>query len=154
MKKAVTVVVAVAVLAGGVAIVGSSMSAGVFQLTIEETLASPDRYQDREFKVVGTVVPGSISRRGGPFEMAFSIRDAAGRALPCHYQGTVPDPFAEDREVILQGTLREGPRMEVSKITVKCPSKYEEEGLSEEEAQQYYDRKYRSGHQGPRPQGP
>lgn len=150
MNKVVMVGAALAVLAGGAAIVGSSMSAGVFQLTIEETLASPERYIGRELKVVGTVASGTISRAAGPFEIAFSIRDAAGRMLPCHYRGMVPDPFAEDREVILQGTLREGPRMEVSKIVVKCPSKYEEEGLSEEEAQRYYDRKYRSGHNGSR----
>ncbi len=154
MKRAVTIAVALLVLAGGVAIVGSSMSAGVFQLTLEETLASPERYQDRELKVVGTVARGSVLRGPNPFEMTFSIRDAAGRVLPCHYQGTVPDPFAEDREVILQGILKEGPRMEVSKITVKCPSKYQEEGVSEEEAAQYYERKYRSGHQGGGTQGP
>ena len=146
MRKVVVILFAAGVLAGGVAIVGSSMSAGVFQLTVEETLAAPERFLGREFRLVGTVAAGSVVRGPGPFDLKFAVRDASGRTLPCSYQGTVPDPFAEDREVILQGTLREGPRMDVSKIIVKCPSKYQEEGVSEEEAAQYYERKYRTGH--------
>lgn len=153
MRKVVAGIVAVAILALGLAIVASSMSAAFFQLSIEETIASLDRYRDREVKVVGIVVPGSVAKGFGPFEVSFSIQDGVGRTLPCQYTGTLPDPFAEGREVILQGTLRSGPRLEVSKVIVKCPSKYVEEGVSEEEAQ-YYERKYRMGHEGPRSTGP
>lgn len=135
----------------GAAIVASSMSAGVFQLTVGEIGASASRYLGRELKVQGTVIPGSVNRLQGLFETLFSIGDSSGHSLPCRYKGKLPDPFAEGREVILQGVLREGPHLEVKKIVVKCPSKYQEEGISEEAAAEYYEKKYRSGHTSPTP---
>ncbi len=145
-RKIVPVVVAVALLVGGFAIVGSSMQSGVFSLTLEEALAASETLGSKEFKVGGNVVEGSVSRGSNAFETTFSIADAAGRRLVCAYQGALPDPFAEGREVILQGSFERGNRMKVSKITVKCPSKYQEAGVDEEKANEYYKNKYDGGH--------
>jgi cytochrome c-type biogenesis protein CcmE len=142
----ITVVVAVAVVGGGVAIVGSSMESGVFSLTIDEAVSAPDRIRGKEFKVTGNVVEGTVKRGATPFDLDFAIADKEGRRLDCHYKGAVPDPFAEGREVILQGMLSDPRKMEVSKITVKCPSKYQEEGLSEDQYDDYYKKKYQNGH--------
>ncbi len=153
IKKIVTVLVAVAVVVGGVAIVGSSLSSGVFSLTLQQVLESPGDLDSRVFKVVGNVVPGSIKQGATPFELDFAISDKGGRQLDCHFKGAVPDPFAEEREVILQGRLSkeagssEEPTMEVALITVKCPSKYEEAGINADEYQYYYNKKYQGGHQ-------
>ncbi len=146
VRKVVPVLVAVVVLVGGFAIVGSSMKSGVFNLTLEEALAASGTLGDREFKVGGNVMQGSVSKGANSFETAFAITDAGGRQLDCLYQGALPDPFAEGREVILQGHLESDRRMRVSKITVKCPSKYQEAGVSEEQADQYYRNKYQNGH--------
>lgn len=152
VKKIVTVLVAVAVVAGGIAIVGSSMSQGVFSLTLQQVLETPGDLGSRVFKVVGNVMPGTIKQGATPFELDFAITDQAGRRLDCHFEGAVPDPFAEEREVILQGRLagKAGPsgkpRMDVDLITVKCPSKYQEAGLNEDEYQDYYNNKYQGGH--------
>ena len=145
-RKVITVLAAIAVLGGGVAIVASSMSSGVFSLSVQEVLASGDRLEGREFKVAGAVMPGSFSKDTTPFEWRFAVSDKEGRRLDCHYRGSVPDPFAEGREVILQGTRSAEGRMEVGKITVKCPSKYEEAGVTEDRAAEYYQQKYRDGH--------
>lgn len=146
VKKVITVLIALAVVGGGIAIVGSSMSSGVFNLTLQQVLDSPSKLGEREFKVVGNVAIGSIKQGSSPFDIDFAIVDQEGRRLACHYKGAVPDPFAEEREVILQGRLADDSRMEVTKITVKCPSKYQEEGLSEAEYQGYYNKKYKNGH--------
>jgi len=145
-RKIVPVVVAVAVLAGGFGIVASSMQSGVFNLTLEEALAASETLGRKEFKVGGNVMEGSVSKGANAFETAFAITDANARRLDCLYQGALPDPFAEGREVILQGHLEGAKRMRVTKITVKCPSKYEEAGVSEEQADQYYKDKYKNGH--------
>jgi cytochrome c-type biogenesis protein CcmE len=142
-KKIATVLIALVVLGGGVAIVGSSMSSGVFNLTLADALARPERLVGQEFKVGGNVAAGSVVRSPDGFEVAFTIEDAESRRLKCHYKGAVPDPFAEGREVILQGTLDAANVMQVSKITVKCPSKYQEAGVTEEEAADYYQTKYK-----------
>lgn len=142
-KKVATVLVALGVLAGGIAIVGTSMSSGVFNLTLAEAVAGQEGLVGREFKVGGNVAAGSIVRGNSSFEISFDIVDAESNRLSCHYKGAVPDPFAEEREVILQGTLDASGRMQVSKITVKCPSKYQEAGVSEEAAADYYRDKYK-----------
>lgn len=145
-RKIVPVVVAVAVLGGGFAIVASSMQSGVFNLTLEEALAATDTLGSKEFKVGGNVLAGSVAKGSNTFETSFAITDIGNHRLDCLYQGALPDPFAEGREVIVQGHL-EGPgRMRVSKITVKCPSKYQEAGITEEQADQYYKNKYENGH--------
>lgn len=144
--KIVPIVVAIAVLGGGFAIVASSMQSGVFSLTLEEALAASETLGSREFKVGGNVVEGSIAKGSNTFETMFAVADAGGRRLECLYQGALPDPFAEGREVILQGRLEGEKRMRVSKITVKCPSKYQEAGVSEEQADEYYKGKYKGGH--------
>ncbi|MBM4396497.1 MAG: cytochrome c maturation protein CcmE [Deltaproteobacteria bacterium] len=148
-KKIVTVLIAVAVLGGGVAIVASSMSSGVFSLTIAEAQSAPERLAGKELKVTGDVVSGSIRRGATPFEMDFAIADKEGRRLDCHYKGAIPDPFAEGREVILQGALGTDRKLEVSKITVKCPSKYQEAGIAEDRYDDYYGKKYKDGHRNP-----
>ena len=145
-RKVIPILVAVAVVGGGVAIVASSMESGVFNLTVEEALASAERLTGKEFKVGGIVAEGSVARGATPFELNFTVADKAGRRLDCHYKGAVPDPFQEGREVILQGQMGTAGRMEVSKITVKCPSKYQEEGVTEEQADKYYQNKYDKGH--------
>jgi cytochrome c-type biogenesis protein CcmE len=142
-KRVATIVVALAVLVGGVAIIGSSMTSGVFNLTVAEALAQPERLVGHEFKVGGNVAVGSIVRGDSPFEIDFTIEDADARRLDCRYKGAVPDPFAEGREVILQGKLDASHRMQVSKITVKCPSKYQEAGVTEEAAESYYQTRYK-----------
>ncbi|NOZ01335.1 MAG: cytochrome c maturation protein CcmE [Deltaproteobacteria bacterium] len=151
-KNIIVVVIALSVVGGGVAIVGSSMSSGVFSLTLKQVLDAPAKLETREFKVVGNVVAGSIKKGANQFEIDFVISDKEGRRLACHFKGSVPDPFAEGREVILQGRLADSGaapgdlKMEVSKITVKCPSKYEEAGMNEDEFQDYYKQKYKNGH--------
>lgn len=151
VRKVVPVLVAVAVLAGGFGIVASSMSSGVFNLTLEEALASSSTLGKKEFKVGGNVAEGSVAKGANAFETSFAIVDAAGHRMDAVYQGALPDPFAEGREVILQGHLEGDKRIRVSKITVKCPSKYEEAGVTEEQADQYYKDKYKNGHREEKP---
>jgi cytochrome c-type biogenesis protein CcmE len=152
-RKIVPVVVALAVLGGGFAIVASSMQSGVFNLTLEEALAASETLGSKEFKVGGNVMEGTIAKGSNTFETLFAITDIGGHRLDCLYQGALPDPFAEGREVIVQGHLEGPTRMRVSKITVKCPSKYQEAGVTEEQADQYYKGKYETGHQEAAPAG-
>jgi cytochrome c-type biogenesis protein CcmE len=45
--------------------------------------------------------------------------------VPVSYTGTVPDPFRDGREVIVQGRLRDGTFVgERDSLVTKCPSKF------------------------------
>src|SRR5439155_1658519 len=78
----------------------------------------------RSYKLTGKVVPGSIRHQGAA--LLFRVRDRNGTAsVPVRYSGTVPDPFRDGREVIVnvhrQGSTYVGER---DSLITKCPSKF------------------------------
>jgi cytochrome c-type biogenesis protein CcmE len=75
------------------------------------------------YQLTGKVEPG-YERRGTVTH--FRIRDRAGtKSVPVTYDGTLPDPFREGREVIVhvrkQGDVFVG---EKGSLITKCPSKF------------------------------
>jgi cytochrome c-type biogenesis protein CcmE len=83
--------------------------------------------EGRSYEMTGKVVKGSIERSGE--ELSFRVRDRDGTAsVPVVYQGAVPDPFREGREVIVSGELQEGTFVaERDSLVTKCPSKFTKE---------------------------
>jgi cytochrome c-type biogenesis protein CcmE len=78
----------------------------------------------RSYQLTGKVADGSVRQVGAVLE--FRVRDRNGtRSVPVHYTGTVPDPFREGREVIVdvrkQGGVFVG---EKDSLVTKCPSKF------------------------------
>jgi cytochrome c-type biogenesis protein CcmE len=80
------------------------------------------------FKVTGKVVAGSIRRVGGAEgqTLYFRVRDRDGLvSVPVVYRGVVPDPFRDNREVIVTGQMRSGTFVgERDTLVTKCPSKF------------------------------
>lgn len=77
------------------------------------------------YQLTGTVVDGSVHRIGET--LMFAIADRAGprTSVPVVYQGTVPDPFREGREVIVSGAMQSGSFIAApNSLITKCPSKY------------------------------
>ena len=61
----------------------------------------------RSYQLTGKVVDGSVRRQGTT--LLFRVRDRNGtRSVPVRYTGTVPDPFREGREVIVDVRKRGG----------------------------------------------
>jgi cytochrome c-type biogenesis protein CcmE len=77
----------------------------------------------QSYQVTGKVVPGSIVRGR---TLRFRVRDRDGTAsVPVVYQGAVPDPFRDGREVIVSGRMRDGTFVgERDSLVTKCPSKF------------------------------
>jgi cytochrome c-type biogenesis protein CcmE len=75
--------------------------------------------------LVGKVV-GKVRGDGHGSPLRFRLRDVEGTAaVPVVYRGTVPDLFRSGRDVVVDGTLRNG--VFVAKpgtLVTKCPSKY------------------------------
>lgn len=144
-RSAFPLIIAGIVIGGAVLIVGSSQ--GAYDLQIADVLANKADYVQREIKVSGIIAPGSLKGKTEDGTFHFDIRDEKGNNLTVHFtKRLLPDPFAEGREVIAQGRLQESGVLESSNITVKCPSRYQEEGMTEKEAGQYYEKKYENGH--------
>ena len=86
-----------------------------------------DATPGKRYEMTGKVVKGSISERNET--LFFEVRDRDGReSIPVEYQGVVPDPFREGREIILKGTVENGIFVgEKDTLVTKCPSKFSEQ---------------------------
>jgi cytochrome c-type biogenesis protein CcmE len=75
---------------------------------------------------VGGMVVGRPSGDAHAGGMHFRLRDPKGTAtVPVSYTGSVPDLFRTGREVVVDGTLRNGVLVAVpNTLVTKCPSKY------------------------------
>jgi cytochrome c-type biogenesis protein CcmE len=121
-KRKVRFVVAlsVAVLLAG-ALVYTSFSASSEARTPSQllTAASPGK----TYQLTGKVVPG-YTRKGTT--TYFRVRDRTGtESVPVTYNGALPDPFREGREVIVS-VRKQGSRFvgERGSLITKCPSKF------------------------------
>ncbi|MBA3422036.1 MAG: cytochrome c maturation protein CcmE [Thermoleophilaceae bacterium] len=118
------ILLTVALLLAG-ALIYTSFSAATEATTPSQLVASAE--PDRSYELTGKVVDGSVSREGE--RLRFAVRDRAGRtAIPVVYEGVVPDPFREGREVIVEGRVVDGTLMaDRDSLVTKCPSKFTEE---------------------------
>src|SRR3954451_25435993 len=78
----------------------------------------------RSYQLTGVVAKGSVVPRGS--EVDFRVQDRKGSAsVPVRYDGAIPDPFREGREVVVdvrrQGGVWVGQK---DTLTTKCPSKF------------------------------
>ncbi|PRP98321.1 cytochrome c-type biogenesis protein CcmE [Enhygromyxa salina] len=118
-----------AVVIGAVAfLVFSSPDEGVLEYVYADTVVeAPEDFVDREFKVHGNVVEGTLSQDDDDDTYHFVI-EFKGKRLKVVYDNLLPDTFVEGGEVVLTGHLDpDSMVIRSSEMTAKCPSKYEEE---------------------------
>jgi len=86
------------------------------------------------YELTGKVVDDSIERDHPDLEFEISDRDDPTATIPVEYEGQVPDPFREGREVIVTGTPTDGVFVaEKDSLITKCPSKFEDEAEADPE---------------------
>ena len=110
------------------ALVYTTFSSSTQASTPSDLMASAE--PGRSYELTGKVVDGSVEHEGE--RLRFAVRDRDGTAsVPVVYEGVVPDPFRDGREVIVSGEL-EGERFvaERDSLITKCPSKFTDEKKS------------------------
>ncbi|MEX1140815.1 MAG: cytochrome c maturation protein CcmE [Thermoleophilaceae bacterium] len=128
-KRRLRLVVALsaAVLLAG-ALIYTSFSAATQASTPSDLLASAE--PGRSYELTGKVVADSVGKDGD--KLTFRVRDRDGTAsVPVTYEGVVPDPFREGREVIVSGSLQGRTFVaERDSLITKCPSKFTKDDTS------------------------
>jgi cytochrome c-type biogenesis protein CcmE len=107
------------------ALVYTSFSASSEAKSPSDLLAAGpgDRYE-----IYGVVEDGSVSRKDTELRFRIADRDQPDTSVPVRYEGTIPDPFREGREVIITGAFAGGTVIgERDSLITKCPSKFAEE---------------------------
>ena len=102
----------------------TGISGGRYSLEIQNVVENQGEYTNKEIKVVGRIKDGWREENGTTI---FVIHDDAGREITVSYAHNRPDPFKEGRKCIVEGKLRADGVIECTKLTVKCPSKYQSE---------------------------
>jgi|SRR5688572_11401316 len=122
-------------LGGGVLffVFNSGQDAVVYSYQVDELKAQAADLGERQVRVQGMLVSGTLERRDEPCEYRFMMQKAGvhgAEPLKVQYaQCVVPDTFRDVKgvevEVTAEGRLAEDGHLEASKIFAKCPSKYE-----------------------------
>lgn len=92
--------------------------AASFYVTVSEAKAQGVTSQD--YRVNGTVVPGSIEREG--LVTTFRVTDGETE-MAVTTDRPLPDTFKDESEVVVKGDL-EGSTFVATEVLAKCPSKF------------------------------
>jgi len=77
---------------------------------------------DRQFRIGGLVVDGSVKRSDESLSVEFAVTDGAA-TVPVVFEGILPDLFREGQGIIAHGFLRNG-RFEAHEVLAKHDENY------------------------------
>ncbi len=130
-KRNLGLLVGLLIAAGGIlALVFTSVDdAAIYSVTTDKLVDHPEQFEEKNVRVEGDLVSGSLKHRKEPCEYRFTI-EKNGRQLPVRYpECIVPDTFKDvpgvEVQVTAEGTLSAEGHFEATHIMAKCPSKYE-----------------------------
>jgi cytochrome c-type biogenesis protein CcmE len=130
-KRSLGLLIALLIMAVGILtlVMTGFEDAAIYSKGVDELIKERDRLAERNVRVEGMLVKGTLTRRDQPCEYRFRITKN-GAELPVHYaQCVVPDTFRDmpgmDVAVTAEGKLSPAGHFEANHIMAKCPSKYE-----------------------------
>lgn len=94
----------------------------MFYIEISE-VASGNAPADRNFRVGGLVVDGSVKRQPGELQVEFTLTDLEHQ-LPVYYDGILPDLFREGQGIIAHGRLDDRGRFIADEVLAKHDENY------------------------------
>jgi cytochrome c-type biogenesis protein CcmE len=111
-------------------------NAAIYSIGVDQLAAQKAGLGNRNLRVDGTLVSGTLAKRTTPCEYRFRIQKN-GSELEVHYpQCIVPDTFRDvkgvDVQVTAEGKLHSEGYLLASQIFAKCPSKYEMKQIAEQ----------------------
>jgi cytochrome c-type biogenesis protein CcmE len=101
----------------------------MYMITVAEFLDAGEAYAGSTVRIAGKVAPGSMKWDADTRNLQFTIKDMAGQngEVRVHYSGLLPDMFAEDRNVVVEGPYTKADPFEARAVLTSCPSKYQAE---------------------------
>lgn len=112
----------------------TTQSTAAYFLTVEELYDKGDAIYGRNVRVSGKVLGDSIDFNSRDLVLQFEIADQSGKTLPIVFNGPKPDQMRHDAEAIIEGKF-DGNAFTAQELLLKCPSRYEESGFTEEKVE-------------------
>jgi cytochrome c-type biogenesis protein CcmE len=116
----------------GVVLIGGAMSYFVYQAmqsswdyyySVDDFAAHRSAAKNHSFRIAGRVGKGSVRHDVQNMRLDFTLAGSE-TVLPVSYGGVVPDNFAEDVEVVVEGIRGSDGTFQANKVMTKCESKY------------------------------
>ena len=116
----------------GVIVIGGGLSYFMFQAmqsswsyyySVDEFSANISDMNNYSFRIAGRVKPGSVNRDLEKMNLTFTLAGVKTE-ISVYYEGTVPENFTEDIEVVVEGRLDENKSFKAKTLMTKCESKY------------------------------
>ena len=105
-------------------IVASFQDNTLYYMTVGELYAQGRMPVDKGLRINGAVDPSSIQWNAQKIELLFTLTEGKD-SLRVVYQGPAPDQLADGQQAVVEGKLDAGGVFHATKISLKCPSKYE-----------------------------
>ena len=99
--------------------------AATYYYKVSEVVNMGSSVYGQNIRVNGKVAPGTVVKEDQGRTLRFTVIDETA-SLPVYFQGTLPDTFKEDAEIVAEGKLNSDGVFQAISIIAKCPSKYEE----------------------------
>lgn len=112
----------------------ATQSTAAYFLTVEELYDKGSSVYGRNVRVSGKVVGDSVDFNSRDLILRFEIVDESGAVLPVVFNGPRPDQMRHDAEAIVEGKY-DGTEFTAQELLLKCPSRYEESGFTEEKVE-------------------
>jgi cytochrome c-type biogenesis protein CcmE len=109
--------------AGGYLLYAGVKAGQSYYLSVDEFLADKS-FQVHKVRLRGAVAKEGLVLRPGGGEVSFRLLGDKSD-LRVFFQGAVPDTFAADREVVVEGVLDKDGVFQAKQLLTKCASKYE-----------------------------
>ncbi|MBI4289563.1 MAG: cytochrome c maturation protein CcmE [Chloroflexi bacterium] len=124
-KKKFWIAGVVLAIAMGALVYNSVAGSSVYYYTVNELKAQPVSPDGQDVRVNGIVTTGPIEWNAQARTTSFTMQDKDGaETLFVVYQGTVPDAFKADVEVVVRGKLDSKGVFRANELLAKCASKY------------------------------
>ena len=116
----------------GVTVIGGGLGYFTFQAmqsswsyyySVDEFSANISDMNNYSFRIAGRVKPGSVNRDLQKMNLTFTLAGTKTE-IPVLYEGTVPDNFTDDIEVVVECRLDENKSFKAKTLMTKCESKY------------------------------
>lgn len=116
----------------GVTVIGGGLGYFTFQAmqsswsyyySVDEFSANISDMNNYSLRIAGKVKPGSVNRDLQKMNLTFTLAGTKTE-IPVLYEGTVPDNFTDDIEVVVEGRLDENKSFKAKTLMTKCESKY------------------------------
>lgn len=112
----------------------ATQSTAAYFLTVQELQTKGSAIYDRNVRVSGKVIGDSVDFNSRDLILRFEIIGEEGETLPVVFNGPKPDQMRHDAEAIIEGKF-DGNEFTAQTLLLKCPSRYEEDGFTEEKVE-------------------